>query len=308
MDLMIDVQGLRKAYGDGDLILKDVSVSFAPGDFVSILGLSGAGKSTFLRCLNRLIEPSGGRIMVPRSVLEEAPAAQIPAPAAQIPGNAAQIRGSTAQANGSKATQAGVAQDMVDIASVNSRLLRLWRRRVGMIFQQFNLVKRMSVLDNVLSGTLGEANLLASVVRSFPKGERERALHNLDRVGLLDQAYQRADTLSGGQQQRVAIARALMQRPKVILADEPVASLDPKLSAQVLDTLKRVAVEDGITVLVSLHVLELAKAYGDRIIGFQGGRIVFDDRPSALTDEQVERVYFREGYEYAQPTPRVLAP
>ncbi len=276
MDLMIDVQGLRKAYGDGDLILKDVNISFAPGEFVTILGLSGAGKSTFLRCLNRLIEPTGGRIMVPRSVLD----------------------GSSAQPD------PGRSPELVDLATAGPRELRLWRRRVGMIFQQFNLVKRMSVLDNVLSGTLGEANLLASIFRSFPKAERERALRNLDRVGLLDQAYQRADTLSGGQQQRVAIARALMQRPKVILADEPVASLDPKLSVQVLDTLKRVAVEDGITVLVSLHVLDLAKTYGDRIIGFQGGRIVFDGKPEALTDEAVERVYFREGYEHAPATPR----
>jgi phosphonate transport system ATP-binding protein len=271
---MIDVQGLRKAYGDGDLILKDVSVSFAPGEFVAILGLSGAGKSTFLRCLNRLIEPTGGRIMVPRAVLE------------------------------ASGTQNGASTETIDLAKASPRELRLWRRRVGMIFQQFNLVKRMSVLDNVLSGTLGEANVLASVFRSFPRAERERALHNLDRVGLLDQAYQRADTLSGGQQQRVAIARALMQRPKVILADEPVASLDPKLSVQVLDTLKRVAEEDGITVLVSLHVLDLAKTYGDRIIGFQGGRIVFDGKPEALSDEEVERVYFREGYEHAPSTPR----
>ncbi|MNK48245.1 Phosphate-import ATP-binding protein PhnC [compost metagenome] len=272
MDLMIDVQGLRKAYGDGDLILKDVSVKFAPGEFVTILGLSGAGKSTFLRCLNRLIEPTGGSLMVPRGVLD-----------------------------GSDSTE------RIDMTKASSRDLRLWRRRVGMIFQQFNLVKRMSVLDNVLSGTLGEANLLASIFRSFPKADRERALHNLERVGLLDQAYQRADTLSGGQQQRVAIARALMQRPKVILADEPVASLDPKLSVQVLDTLKRVAEEDGITVLVSLHVLDLAKTYGDRIIGFQGGRIVFDGKPEALSDNEVERIYFREGYEHAPATPRTVA-
>jgi len=276
MDLMIDVQGLRKAYGDGDLILKDVSVTFAPGEFVTILGLSGAGKSTFLRCLNRLIEPSGGSISVPRAILEDA----------------------------SRGAGAG---EMVDLAKASARELRLWRRRVGMIFQQFNLVKRMSVLDNVLSGTLGEANLFASIFRSFPKAERERALRNLDRVGLLDQAYQRADTLSGGQQQRVAIARALMQRPKVILADEPVASLDPKLSVQVLDTLKRVAEEDGITVLVSLHVLDLAKTYGDRIIGFQGGRIVFDGKPEALSDNEVERIYFREGYEHAPATQRTTA-
>jgi phosphonate transport system ATP-binding protein len=161
-----------------------------------------------------------------------------------------------------------------------------------MIFQQFNLVKRLSVLQNVLSGSLGYQGPL-SLLRWFPSRDQRRALTNLQRVGLLAQAHQRADRLSGGQQQRVAIARALMQQPALILADEPVASLDPKLSVVVLDTLRRVAQEDGITVLVSLHVLELARRYADRIVGFQGGRVVFDGPPDALTDEAVEAIYRR---------------
>ena len=162
-----------------------------------------------------------------------------------------------------------------------------------MIFQQFNLVRRLSVLDNVLAGTLGAADWPRILGRFFPVAERDRALYNLERVGLLDHAYRRADELSGGQQQRVAIARALMQRPALILADEPVASLDPKLSAQVLATLRRIAQEDGITVIASLHVLDLARQYSDRLLGFQSGRVVFNGRPETLDELAYEQIYRR---------------
>jgi phosphonate transport system ATP-binding protein len=253
---LIQVEGLHKAYGDGPKILTNVHLSFKPGEFVVILGLSGAGKSTFLRCLNRLVEPSSGRLMVPGEVF--------------LPSGTA---------------------TPVDVATLNEGDLRLWRRKVGMIFQQFNLVKRLTVLENVLSGSLGYQALLPSALRRFSAEDKQRALVNLERVGLLEHAYKRADALSGGQQQRVAIARALMQRPAVILADEPVASLDPKLSLQVLNILRRVAREDGITVLVSLHVLELARRYADRLIGFHDGGVVFDGAPEALSDEAIHRVY-----------------
>jgi phosphonate transport system ATP-binding protein len=257
------IEGLHKAYGHGPRILSNVSLRFAPGEFVVILGLSGAGKSTFLRCLNRLIDPTAGKICVPRHLVMGGSA---------FPGS-------------------------LDVVAMSASELRKWRRKVGMIFQQFNLVKRLSVLQNVLSGSLGYQAWLPSIFRWFPAAERDRALMNLERVGLLEQAYQRADTLSGGQQQRVAIARALMQRPAVILADEPVASLDPKLSVVILDILSRVAREDGITVLVSLHVLELARRYADRVVGFQGGQVVFDGTPDALTDAHVDRIYRRRDEE-----------
>ena len=262
--IVLEVQGLHKSYGDGPRILNDVNLTFRRGEFVSILGLSGAGKSTFLRCLNRLIEPSAGKILVPGGLFLE-----------------------------------GAGDSPKDVATLPGPELRQWRRKVGMIFQQFNLVKRLSVLDNVLSGSLGYQAYLPSALRRFSEADRRRALENLQRVGLLDQAYKRADTLSGGQQQRVAIARALMQRPAVILADEPVASLDPKLSVTILDILRRVAQEDGITVLVSLHVLELARQYADRVVGFQGGEVVFDGSPEALTAEAVERIYRRTEAEEA---------
>jgi phosphonate transport system ATP-binding protein len=163
-----------------------------------------------------------------------------------------------------------------------------------MIFQQFNIVKRLSVIENVLSGSLGYQGPL-SILRIFSLEDKKKALANLDRVGLLDQAYKRADALSGGQQQRVAIARTLMQTPSIILADEPVASLDPKLSREVLSILQKVCKEDGISALVSLHTLELTKAFSDRIIAFQGGQIIFDGTPEELSHDEIEKVYARSG-------------
>ncbi|MNS71981.1 Phosphate-import ATP-binding protein PhnC [compost metagenome] len=256
---ILQVQGLQKAYGNGPKILHDVNLRFERGEFVAILGLSGAGKSTFLRCLNRLIEPTAGQIHVPASLFLEAGAA------------------------GTK-----------DVATLSKGDLRRWRRRVGMIFQQFNLVKRLTVIENVLSGSLGYQAALPSILRRFSESDRARALENLRRVGLLEHAYKRADALSGGQQQRVAIARALMQSPAIILADEPVASLDPKLSVTILDILRRIAKEDGITVLVSLHVLELARQYADRVIGFSDGVVSFDGPPAELTEAIVEQIYRRD--------------
>lgn len=252
---LVQVSGLHKTYPGGQEVLKGVDLSFRPGEFVAILGLSGAGKSTFLRCLNRLVEPTSGRILVPGMVVDR-------------PDDA-----------------------VVDIVRVKGQELQRWRRRVGMVFQQFNLAKRLSVLDNVLSGSLGYAHPTLSSFRLFSEQERARALRNLDRVGLLPLAYQRADAISGGQQQRVAIARALMQCPAMILGDEPVASLDPKLSLSILELMRNICREDGITVLVCLHVLDLAKRYADRVIGFAGGQVVFDGPPDKLDDISIRRIY-----------------
>jgi phosphonate transport system ATP-binding protein len=163
-----------------------------------------------------------------------------------------------------------------------------------MIFQQFNIVKRLSVIENVLSGGLGYQSPLRSTLRSFTRDEKRKALTNLKRVGLLDHAYRRAGELSGGEQQRVAIARTLMQEPALILADEPVSSLDPKLSGVVLDILKRVCQEDGITALVSLHTLELTRQYAARVVGLQKGRICFDGTANELTGPVVEAIYHNE--------------
>jgi phosphonate transport system ATP-binding protein len=253
---ILEIKDLHKTYGEKTQVLRGINLQIEQGEFVCIIGLSGAGKSTLLRCVNRLIEASSGAILVPGAF-------------------------SGVRADGAK----------VDVLRLNAEDLRLLRRKVGMVFQQFNIVKRLSVIENVLSGGLGYQPGLRSVLRIFSREEKRQALTNLDRVGLLDHAYKRADQLSGGEQQRVAIARTLMQQPAIILADEPVASLDPRLSRVVLDILKRVCREDGITAMVSLHALELTREYADHIIGLKQGQIIFDGRPRDLTDAIVDSVY-----------------
>ena len=172
--------------------------------------------------------------------------------------------------------------------------LRAIRRQFGMVFQQFNLVKRLSVLVNVLAGRLGYRSVLRSLFYSFPEADKRIAIECLARVNMEHKAFQRADTLSGGEQQRVAIARALAQQPTVILADEPVASLDPKIARQVLGYLRQVAQELGITVLCNLHQVEYAKEFSERVVGMSRGSVVFQGPSSELTDEVLHRIYYRD--------------
>jgi phosphonate transport system ATP-binding protein len=253
---ILEIEDLHKSYDDNTPVLRGISFTVECGEFVGIIGLSGSGKSTLLRCINRLVEPSSGQIRIPVALI-----------------------------NGKGDSR------LADVAQFSQRELQRLRRKVGMIFQQFNIVKRLSVIENVLSGGLGYQPLLRSTLRGFTKEEKRKALINLKRVGLLDHAYRRADELSGGEQQRVAIARTLMQEPALILADEPVSSLDPKLSRVVLDILKRVCREDGITALVSLHTLELTREYADRVLGLKSGRIFFDGCAEALTSAVIEEIY-----------------
>lgn len=183
-----------------------------------------------------------------------------------------------------------------DIGSLKGRDLRLWRRDCAMIFQQFNLVDRLDVLTNVLMGRLADKGFLSSMSKHFTAEERNLAVAALDRLGLIDQALQPAGTLSGGQQQRVAIAKALVQRPKIMLADEPIASLDPANATQVMDELRRINRQDGLTVLVNLHTLDTAKAYADRIVAMRDGVVVFDGPPARLTSAIVSEIYgFKAG-------------
>ena len=176
--------------------------------------------------------------------------------------------------------------------------LRDARRSIGLIFQQHNLIGRLSAIDNVLTGRLAVMSTWRVVARRFPATDRQAALSCLDRVGLLDKAYVRADALSGGQQQRVAIARVLAQEGRVILADEPVASLDPESARHVLATLRGVARDRGIAVLCSLHQVELAREFADRLIGLKGGRVVFDGAPSAI-DAPAERALYAQNHSSA---------
>jgi len=255
---ILEIKDLHQSYGATTPVLRAVSLKIEQGEFVGIIGLSGSGKSTLLRCINRLIDASSGAIMVPRSMVG-------------------------GDSNNGRA----------DVLKLARPELRLLRRKIGMVFQQFNIAKRLSVIENVLSGGLGYQPALRSTLRIFSAGEQRQALINLKRVGLLDHAYKRADELSGGEQQRVAIARTLMQQPAIILADEPVSSLDPKLSRVVLDILKRVCKEDGITALVSLHTLELTREYADRVIGLKQGQVFFDGPVRDLTEAIVDSVYQR---------------
>ncbi|PWU24345.1 MAG: phosphonate ABC transporter ATP-binding protein [Candidatus Rokuibacteriota bacterium] len=179
-------------------------------------------------------------------------------------------------------TAGEVVVDGLAVTGASSDQLRRLRARIGFVFQQFNLLRRLSVLDNVLVGRLAHTSRWRSLAAWFPASDVSRARGALERVGLAGLADRRADTLSGGQQQRVAIARALVQEPRIILADEPMASLDPSLSHAVMETLRRINGEDGITVMTSLHVLELAQAYGRRIIGLRDGRVVHDGPPESV--------------------------
>jgi phosphonate transport system ATP-binding protein len=253
---ILDARKLSKSFGDSTRVLQSINLKVEQGEFLGIIGLSGAGKSTLLRCINRLIEPTAGEILIPRSVF-------------------------ASQADDSP----------IDILKLSRGDLRLLRRKVGMIFQQFNIAKRLSVIENVLAGRLGYQLGIKSCLRFFSVQEKRLALTNLKRVGLLDHAYKRSDAISGGEQQRVAIARTLMQNPAIILADEPVSNLDPKLSRVILDILKRVCREDGITALVSLHTLDLTKEYADRIVGLNRGRIFFDGSTGDLTHAITQEIY-----------------
>jgi phosphonate transport system ATP-binding protein len=190
-----------------------------------------------------------------------------------------------------------------DVTALDGRGLREWRRDCAMVFQQFNLVQRLDVLTNVLIGRLayqrGWRAAMVLVGGRFTAEERAMALAALDRFGLADTALQRAETLSGGQQQRVAICRALLQQPRLILADEPIASLDPRNAQVVMDALRDVNRQDGLTVLVNLHHLDTAREYCDRIVAMQAGKVVFDGTPAALTAERVRAIYGISEEEFA---------
>ncbi len=180
-----------------------------------------------------------------------------------------------------------------NIATLHPKALRTLRGHIGMIFQQFELVPSLTVLENVLTGALARLTGPRLGLWTYPKTLKTTALTHLDRVGLLEKAYQRADQLSGGQQQRVAIARALMQNPHILLADEPVASLDPESSQQVMALIREIAADDGLTVICSLHQVDLALSWGDRIIGLRHGEIVLDTPTTTLTKTQVMEIYGR---------------
>ena len=194
-------------------------------------------------------------------------------------------------------TEGQVLYDGVDITAASPEELRLIRRRIGMIFQHFNLVRRSAVLTNVLAGRLGYVSPWASLIGRFPQADVEKAMRNLERLGIAEKAHTRADELSGGQQQRVGIARALLQDPELMLADEPVSALDPATSHSILKYLEQINREDGITVLCNLHFLDLARRYGTRIIALKAGRLIFDGLPDEIDRERFKQIYGEEAEE-----------
>lgn len=250
MSASLEVRGLVKEYVRGKRVLDGISLAFPATGLTAIIGASGTGKSTLLRCVNRLVEPTSGEILF-----------------------------------GGR-----------DIAPLKGRDLREVRREIGMVFQEYNLVERLTVMENLLSGRLGYVHAFKAWLRKFPQADIDRAFDLLDEVGLTGYATQRADALSGGQRQRVGIARAVMQRPKLLLADEPTSSLDPKTSVEIMSLMRDMGREHGIPVIVNMHDVELAKRFADRIVGMAGGKVVYDGGSESLTDPVLKSIYGGESW------------
>ena len=242
---MIEFKNVYKTYPNGFTALKDINLQIEQGEFVAVIGLSGAGKSTILRCINRMHDVTSGTLTV----------------------------------------------DGVDVNTLKGKELRKFRRKVGMIFQSFNLVSRSTAIKNVLTAEVPEMNFFKVLFGIFNKEQKMHALESLDKVGILSKAYTRCDQLSGGQQQRVALARTLNQNPQIILADEPVASLDPIMARQVMKDFVRINKDYNITILLNIHHVDLALQYCDRVIGVREGQIVFDGPAGTITQDQIDEVY-----------------
>jgi phosphonate transport system ATP-binding protein len=254
MDHALEIQGLVKEYRRGHPVLKGIDLGIDGSGMTAVIGPSGTGKSTLLRCINRLVDPTEGSIWF---------------------------------------TSEGRRADM---CRLHGRALRTSRRHIGMVFQEYNLVERLTVMENLLTGRLGYVGAWSAWRRKFPAADIQYAFELLETVGLQDFADQRADALSGGQRQRVGIARALMQRPNVLLADEPTSSLDPKTSAEIMGLLREQGRARRIPVIVNIHDVELAKRFADRVVGMSGGHIVYDGTPTGLADGVLKQIYGGEDW------------
>jgi phosphonate transport system ATP-binding protein len=246
----IEVRGLRKEYKRGVPVLRDISIAFPDRGITAVIGPSGTGKSTLIRCINRLVEPTAGQVL---------------------------FHG-------------------LDMVKLRGRALREARRRIGMVFQEYNLVERLTVMENVLSGRLGYVSPLKAWLRRYPAADIDAAWELLDTVGLTTFANQRADALSGGQRQRVGIARAVMQHPALLLADEPTSSLDPKTSVEIMELMTALAESRQIPVILNIHNVPLAKRFATHVIGMAGGHVVYDGPPEGLTDAHLKQIYGGEDW------------
>lgn len=249
-DNVLSIRNLVKTYPNGVQALKGVSFDVKRGEFLVVIGLSGSGKSTMLRCINRLHKPTSGEILFNSRTGEK-----------------------------------------TDIAKIDDSQTRELRGKVGMIFQHFNIINRHSVLNNVMYGSLGRTGTFKSMFGMFSKEDRENAQKYLQLVGIGDKGHYRAGQLSGGQQQRVAIARALTQNPEILLADEPVASLDPATCHTVMDYLRRVNQELGLTIICNLHFLSLVRQYATRVVALKGGQLVYQGDPKEIDEAWFSKIY-----------------
>jgi phosphonate transport system ATP-binding protein len=248
---MLRIENLEKRYQTGDLALKSVDLEVPRGQVMALIGPSGAGKSTLIRCVNRLVEPTGGKVYL----------------------------------------------GDLELTHLGSRDLRHARRRMGMIFQEYALVERLSVMENVLSGRLGYVGFWRSYFRKFPQSDIDEAFNLLERVGLDHMADKRADELSGGQRQRVGICRALIQNPDLLLVDEPTASLDPKTSRQIMRLICELCDERQLAAIINIHDVLLAQMFSRRIVGLQLGSIVYDGPPEKLDPDVLTQIYGEEDWE-----------
>ena len=251
---MLSVERLVKQYPTGDTALRGVDLEVPAGQVMALIGPSGAGKSTLIRCVNRLVEPTSGRVLL----------------------------------------------EGEDVTALGAAALRRARRRMGMIFQEFALVERLSVMENVLSGRLGYVGFWRSWFRRFPPADVEEAFRLLDRVELAESCDKRADALSGGQRQRVGIARALLQNPRILLVDEPTASLDPKTSRQIMRLICELCRERGLAAIINMHDVALARLFVERVVGLRQGAIVYDGPPDGLTPEVLTTIYGAEDWSEAR--------
>lgn len=247
---MLAISNLTKRYPTGDLALRGIDLRMPGGEVLGLIGPSGAGKSTLIRCINRLVEPTGGQILLD-------------------------------------------GQNLVDM---NASKLRQVRREIGMIFQEYALVERLTVMENLLSGRLGYTGFWASWFRRFASDDIRLAYALLERVGLAGMENKRADALSGGQRQRVGIARALMQRPRLLLIDEPTASLDPKTSRQIMRLILELCTEQGLGAIINIHDVVLATEFLPRVVGLRQGAIVYDGPAGAVDREVLTRIYGDEDW------------